>query len=296
MTASIIITTKNRLDELRKAVASALGQQGEHEVIVIDDGSSDGTSAMIARDFPKVRLVTHNESGGLLVRRNEGGRLATGDILVSIDDDAVFGSPDTVNQMIALIAPPSIGVLAFPYINTLQSQFIHQRAPDETDIWLTDQFRGTAYAVKKKIFNDLGGFREFFVRQMEEEDFSLRLLAAGYFIRLGVGSPILHQEYLNRNWSIVHYYGRKNEILCVWLNYPVGRLFSGFLTKTLNGLRTAKHRKAFPESIQGLSAGYVGCLMKWKDRRPLPDRAVRLFSYLHAKGPVPMQNVTKIDW
>jgi glycosyltransferase involved in cell wall biosynthesis len=42
MTASVVITTKNRREELLKAVESAMGQRGLLEVIVIDDGSTDG--------------------------------------------------------------------------------------------------------------------------------------------------------------------------------------------------------------------------------------------------------------
>ena len=42
--ASVVITTKNRKEELLKAVESAMGQRGLLEVVVVDDGSTDGTA------------------------------------------------------------------------------------------------------------------------------------------------------------------------------------------------------------------------------------------------------------
>ena len=46
-TASVIITTKNRKEELLKAVESAMSQHGLLEVVVIDDGSIDGTAEAV---------------------------------------------------------------------------------------------------------------------------------------------------------------------------------------------------------------------------------------------------------
>ena len=51
--ASVIITTKNRREDLLKAVESAMGQRGLMEVIVIDDGSTDGTEAAVSEMLKK---------------------------------------------------------------------------------------------------------------------------------------------------------------------------------------------------------------------------------------------------
>ena len=56
MKASIVITTKNRKESLRRAIASAVMQTIPVEIIVIDDGSTDGTSEMVTSEFPQVRL------------------------------------------------------------------------------------------------------------------------------------------------------------------------------------------------------------------------------------------------
>ena len=58
--ASVVITTKNRQDELRVAIQSALKQTAHVEIIVVDDGSTDSTAEMVRREFPGVRLIRHD--------------------------------------------------------------------------------------------------------------------------------------------------------------------------------------------------------------------------------------------
>src|SRR5947209_3028796 len=84
--ATILITTKNRRDELARAVASALTQTAPCEILVIDDGSTDGTAAAIRDQFPAVRLHRYEESAGYVLRRNQGAELANAPIIVSLDD------------------------------------------------------------------------------------------------------------------------------------------------------------------------------------------------------------------
>jgi glycosyltransferase involved in cell wall biosynthesis len=96
--ATIAIVTKDRREELRRALTSATAQLGSVEVLVIDDGSTDGTAEMVRADFPKVRLHRFESSEGLVVRRNDAALLAHGRVIVSIDDDAAFSSPNSVAQ------------------------------------------------------------------------------------------------------------------------------------------------------------------------------------------------------
>jgi glycosyltransferase involved in cell wall biosynthesis len=52
--ASVVISTKNRKDELRNAITSCLSQSVPVEVVVFDDGSENGTSEVVRQDFPQV--------------------------------------------------------------------------------------------------------------------------------------------------------------------------------------------------------------------------------------------------
>src|SRR3954453_10382370 len=97
--ATILIVTKNRKNDLRKAVASALMQTAPLEVLVIDDASTDGTSDMIRSEFPSVRLHRVEQSQGYIGHRNRGAEMAAAaPIVITIDDDAGFNSAHTVEQ------------------------------------------------------------------------------------------------------------------------------------------------------------------------------------------------------
>lgn len=105
--ATVIITTKNRKDDLRNAVASALMQDAQPRVLVIDDGSTDGTSEMIRGEFPTVQLERSEQSRGLIVQRNYAATLAQTAFIFSIDDDAVFTTPRIVSQTILEFQNPA---------------------------------------------------------------------------------------------------------------------------------------------------------------------------------------------
>jgi glycosyltransferase involved in cell wall biosynthesis len=87
---SVIIPTYNRSDTLPRAVDSALGQtHGRVEVIVVDDGSSDGTPEALAQLTSPTRLIVHrlDRNRGPGVARNAGVAIASGGVLAFTDSD-----------------------------------------------------------------------------------------------------------------------------------------------------------------------------------------------------------------
>jgi glycosyltransferase involved in cell wall biosynthesis len=89
---SVIIPTWNRAGLVCEAVESALGQSpGRVEVIVIDDGSTDGTGEVLARRFGSgVRLLRSPRRRGAGAARNAGARLASGELLAFLDSDDLW--------------------------------------------------------------------------------------------------------------------------------------------------------------------------------------------------------------
>src|SRR5258705_639728 len=113
--ATVLICTKNRKEDLRTGIASAISQTVKPEVLVLDDGSTDGTPDLIRSEFPQVNLHRFEESQGYILRRNQGTALASGSIVFSIDDDAIFSSPHVVEQTLADFEHPRIGAVAIPF-------------------------------------------------------------------------------------------------------------------------------------------------------------------------------------
>src|SRR5262249_55346269 len=155
---TILIATKNRRNELCQAVESAVRQSPPCEVLVIDDGSTDDTSAEVQRRFPQVRCIRHETSTGYIVRRNQGAGSASAPIVVSIDDDAVFSSPSVVAQSLAAFDHPRVGAAAIPFVNIRQSPEVHQAARPGGP-FVTSAFIGTAHALRRDLFVRLGGYR-----------------------------------------------------------------------------------------------------------------------------------------
>ena len=73
------MTNKNRIGELRDALRLCLDQQGDLEVIVVDDSSTDTTTAMIANEFPMVRCISNEQSIDLVASRNKATLAAASD-------------------------------------------------------------------------------------------------------------------------------------------------------------------------------------------------------------------------
>lgn len=87
---SAIICTHNRDDYLGAAIDSLLNQDYEdYEIIVVDNGSTDTTRAVVEKRLPHPRLqYVYEATLGLSVARNAGAKIATGQILAYLDDDA----------------------------------------------------------------------------------------------------------------------------------------------------------------------------------------------------------------
>jgi len=84
--ASIILATRDRREELEAALDSVAAQPGSFEVIVVDDGSRDGTPAMLA-GRPHVVTIRREAPGGPGLARNDGARRARAPVLVFLDSD-----------------------------------------------------------------------------------------------------------------------------------------------------------------------------------------------------------------
>jgi glycosyltransferase involved in cell wall biosynthesis len=88
---SIIITSHNQREFIRGAVESALSQPYLlKEIIVIDDGSSDGSVELLEQFADSIRLIKFSSNRGAIEARNEGARQARGQYLVFLDGDDVL--------------------------------------------------------------------------------------------------------------------------------------------------------------------------------------------------------------
>ncbi|MCK9636992.1 MAG: glycosyltransferase family 2 protein [Methylobacter tundripaludum] len=103
---SVVIPSYNRRDLLKRALLSVYSQTLlPTEVTVIDDGSNDGTEAMLRREFPKVNYY-YQENLGVSAARNLGIQQASGDWLAFLDSDDEWLPEKLAKQKAALTADP----------------------------------------------------------------------------------------------------------------------------------------------------------------------------------------------
>jgi len=118
---SVVIPAKNVAAYVGETIASALAQDEVTEVIVVDDGSTDDTIAILrAVSDPRLRLMT-NDSAGVSSARNLGARHASGDWLIFLDADDRL-RPGAVAVLLAAARRAPRAVLVYGDYNTIDSE------------------------------------------------------------------------------------------------------------------------------------------------------------------------------
>ena len=169
---SIVIPLYNKVHSIADTVASVLSQQlCDFELIIVDDGSTDGSAQMVERiRDDRIRLIK-KENGGVSSARNTGIGLATASHIAFLDADDRW-LPSFLEDMHALTRDfPDAGIYGAAY--WCQTQDVHVRE----NVGLPEDFRGcipsyfdqavrhflfwtSAVVIKKTALRQTGGFNE----------------------------------------------------------------------------------------------------------------------------------------
>jgi GT2 family glycosyltransferase len=274
--AAVVIPTYNRRECLRAALLSAMAQTVPMEMVVIDDGSTDGTPEMVRAEFPQVKFEQHKGPNGPSMLRNLGSKLATAPILFPIDDDSTFASPHTVQQTLAEFDHPRVGAVGIPFINVRLNQNLWQHAPQSSGIYVTQAYIGAAHALRRDLFLHLGGYRPHFFYMGEEQDYCIRMLDAGYVVRLGRADPMHHHESPSRSLVRSDIYGRRNDVLYLWHNAPFPEAPIYLIGTTVRGVIFGFRVGRPWRMIRGLASGWLAVLHEWSGRKPVSRQTYKL--------------------
>ena len=289
--SSIVITTKNRKEELSKAIASCIKLKGNSEILIFDDGSEDGTMEFVQNNFPTVRVHREEKSLGLINARTKAASIVTGEIIFSIDDDACFSNENTVMDILPYFDLPEIAAVSIPYIDVLKSPEVKQPAMGTiNETYLLPQYRGTAHALRKDIFLKLGGYRKNLIRQEEETDFGIRLFKEGYKIRVAKSDPILHYESPKRNYNIIAFYAARNNFLLAWVYTPWLLLIPNLLILTSGLIRYGIKNRTINSVFKGFLQGIKNFGNREVARDPLTFKQFLGYKRLRRAGFTRMNN------
>jgi len=110
---SLIILNWNGIDLIRDCLRSVVAQDyTDFEVIVVDNGSTDGSAEVVAREFPAARLIRNAENTGFCRGNNIGIAAATGDLIVLLNNDAELAVNFLGRVVDAADLEPDVGMFA----------------------------------------------------------------------------------------------------------------------------------------------------------------------------------------
>ena len=193
---SAIVATYNRADVVSQAIESILGQTYENmEVIIVDDGSTDGTDDMLRKFGSRIRIL-RQQNAGPSAARNRGLAAAKGEIISFLDSDDIW-LPAKTERQVALLQRTgnSVGCCVCnavlksrnqPALTSFENSLLNPS--EEEGLWLNAPrvlmhrfmlFNQTV-AVRREMLAKIGGFDES-LRYMEDYDLALQLSLLGPF-------------------------------------------------------------------------------------------------------------------
>ena len=197
---SIVIPVFNGERFLRAAVESALAQNyAPVEVIIVDDGSTDGTAA-VARSLPETVRYLRQTNQGPAAARNRGIKHAQGSLIAFADADDLWPARKLELQLPYLITDAAVEIVMGRVQQVLSSQAVNDQVQVAEPAFSVNL--GSA-VIRKSIFERVGLFDET-MRYSEDVDWFMRAREAGIAITTIDAVTLLyrqHEENMTRGKS-----------------------------------------------------------------------------------------------
>jgi GT2 family glycosyltransferase len=285
--AALVIVNYNTESDLRKCLESAAETLSDVEVLVVDNGSTDGSREMVLVDFPQARLVDNPGNPGYASACNRGIAATSQPYVFILNSDVEFLADGLEALLDRMDSEPAIGALGPMVLNSDGSvQMSCRRFPSMLenlvhgflgDIWpgnpLTrnyqmkemcrddpckvDWISGAAMLLRREAAQRVGGFDEAYFMYVEDVDICWRLREAGYQV---VYDPAMR---------LLHHIGKTSSQQSVRMLYQHHRSMFIFYRKRYRG---AKGMALLPLVLTGLATRFALALLL---RRIRGDRKSR---------------------
>jgi len=194
-TVTAVISAWNKREDVR---ANLLGLRAQtrpfDDVVVVDNGSTDGTAHMIRDEFPEVRLVVMpNSAYGACETFNVGFSTALTEYIAILDDDVVL-TPWWLERSLARMAeePETTAVVSTKVVEPGMPDSYRDSESVNRERYMST-FRGCASLARKKAIDEAGGYDERLFLYGNERDLTCRLLNLGYRVLQYPGAETFHR-------------------------------------------------------------------------------------------------------
>jgi GT2 family glycosyltransferase len=278
---AVVVITHERRAELLLAVERLLGLPEQPRVVVVDNGSGDGTADVVRDRFPDVDLIASTENLGAVGRNLGVARLDTP--YVAFCDDDTWWEPGSLRAAADVLdAHPGLAVVTArivvepdgredPIVPELRDSPV-RGAP-----WLPGPALGSflagASVLRREAFWEVGGFSERLWLGGEEELMAGDLAARGWELCYLPALTVHHQASRARDPHLRRRHGIRNTLWTTWLRRPLRPA----LRRTLHLLRTVPRDRV---SALGLLEAVRGLPWVLRERRVLPAHAEARFAAL----------------
>lgn len=214
---SVIIVNHNRKDLLRNCLHSLLQQHGiAFEIVVVDNGSQDGSAEMIKREFPgcsiPIQVIRNEDNRGFCAANNQGIAKARGEFLALLNNDAE-AEPGWLATLRQAFQQPDVGMAASKILVYDDPSRIDKvghviyldgqnrgRGFGETDHGQYDRIEevlwpdGCAAMYRRAMIEEIGGFDEDFFAYADDAELGLRARIAGWRCLYMPGAVVRHHR------------------------------------------------------------------------------------------------------
>lgn len=219
-TLAVIIANWNTRDLLRQCILSVLQSSLDVQVIVVDNGSTDGSVQMVGGEFESVKLIVNSDNRGFAAANNQGLRAATAPYCMLLNSDTVVLDDALATLVRHMGENPHTGCCGPQLLNTdgtlqpsghsyptLRSALAEllplpawlrrvMRGPaeqrDYTEVCQVDEVSGAAMLVRRAALEDTGLLDEGFFFLGEDVDWCWRMTKRGWRVEYVPNARIVH--------------------------------------------------------------------------------------------------------